>query len=59
MKPGAKDYTNPYRKMVYETNQEMTEVLGSIEDNSFIQTQLEEFETLKKTVKAVIRKLKL
>ena len=55
----AKDYTNPYRKMVYETNQEMTEVLGSIEDNSFIQTQLEEFETLKKTVKAVIRKLKL
>ena len=55
----AKDYTNPYRKMVYETNQEMTEVLGRIEDNSFIQTQLEEFETLKKTVKAVIRKLKL
>ena len=55
----VKDYTNPYRKMVYETNQEMTEVLGRIEDNSFIQTQLEEFETLKKTVKAVIRKLKL
>ena len=55
----AKDYTNPYRKMVYETNQEMTEVLGRIEDNSFIQTQFAEFESLKRSVKAVIKKLKI
>ena len=53
----AKDYTNPYRKMVYETNEEMTEVLGRIEDNSFVQEQFAEFELLKKNIKSVIRKL--
>ena len=55
----AKDYTNPYRKMIYDTNQEMTEVIGRIEDNSFIQDQFAEFESLKKSVKAVIKKLRL
>jgi len=55
----AKDYTNPYRKMVYETNEEMTEVLGRIEDNSFVQEQFAEFELFKKNIKSVIRKLKL
>ncbi len=55
----AKDYTNPYRKMVYETNEEMNEVLGRIEDNSFVQEQFAEFELLKKNIKSVIRKLKL
>ena len=54
----AKDYTNPYRKMVYETNEEMTEVLGRIEDNSFVQEQFADFELLKKNIKSVIRKLK-
>jgi hypothetical protein len=55
----AKDYTNPYRKMVYDTNQEMSEVLGHIENNSFIQDQFKEFDTLKRSVKAIIKKLKL
>ncbi len=55
----AKDYTNVYRKMIYDTNEEMAEVIGRMEDNSFIQDQFAEFETLKKTVKAVIKKMKL
>lgn len=55
----AKDYTNPYRKMVYDTNAEMNEVIGRIEDNSFVQGQVADYEALKKTVKAVIKKLKL
>ncbi len=55
----AKDYSNPYRKMVYDTNQEMSEVLGHIENNSFIQDQFKEFDALKRSVKAVIKKLKL
>ncbi len=55
----AKDYTNPYRKMVYDTNEEMNQVIGRIEDNSFVQEQFAEFEILKKTVRSVIRKLKL
>ena len=55
----AKDYTNPYRKMIYDTNEEMTAVTGRIEDNSFVQDQFAEFESLKRSVKAVIKKLKL
>ena len=55
----AKDYTNPFRKMVYETNEEMNTVLGRLEDNSFIQQQMGELDKLKKEVKSVIQKLKL
>lgn len=44
----AKDYSNPFRKMVYETNEEMIKVTGRIEDNSFIQIQMEELDRLKK-----------
>ncbi len=53
----AKDYSNPFRKMIYDTNQEMNKVIGSLEDNSFIQQQLADLEALKKQVRAVIRKL--
>jgi len=55
----AKDYTNPFRKMVYETNDEMNKVLGRLEDNSFIQQQMGELDKLKKEVKSVARKLSL
>jgi hypothetical protein len=55
----AKDYTNPYRKMVYETNEEMNKVIGRLEDNSFIQQQMAGLDALKKEVKSMIRKLKL
>ena len=44
--------------MVYETNEEMNKVIGRLEDNSFIQQQLADFDVMKKQVKAVIRKLK-
>ena len=54
----AKDYSNPFRKMVYETHEEMNRVIGRLEDNSFIQQQLADLELMKKQVKAVIRKLK-
>ncbi len=32
----AKDYTNPFRKMVYDTEKEMEKVIGALKDNSFI-----------------------
>lgn len=54
----AKDYSNPFRKMVYDTNEEMNRVIGRLEDNSFIQQQLADLDLMKKQVKAVIRKLK-
>lgn len=38
----AKDYQNKFRKLVYDTNEEMNKVMGKLEDNSFIkQTQVE------------------
>lgn len=32
----AKDYRNPFRKMVYENEREMKKVLGALSDNDFI-----------------------
>ncbi|HMO62994.1 MAG TPA: DUF4954 family protein [Ferruginibacter sp.] len=55
----AKDYSNPFRKMVYDSTEEMNAVLGRLEDNSFIQQQAEALDTLKKEIKSVTRKLKL
>ncbi|MCP9750820.1 DUF4954 family protein [Ferruginibacter sp. HRS2-29] len=55
----AKDYSNPFRKMVYETNLEMNNVLGKLENNSFIQSQLEELDKMKASVKNIISTLKL
>lgn len=43
-----KDYDNPFRQMVYESEAEMEQVLGRIDDNAFIQEQqagLSVFET--------------
>lgn len=36
-----KDYLNPFRKMLYETEAEMKEVIGKLEENPFIQKQNE------------------
>jgi len=54
----AKDYSNPYRRMVYESDEEMNTVVGRLEDNSFIQQQYSAFDELKKKVKSAIRKFK-
>jgi hypothetical protein len=37
-----KDYTNPFRKMVYENQAEMDAIVGDLNDNSFIIQQFEE-----------------
>lgn len=52
----AKDYTNPFRKMVYESKDEMDTVIGKIEDNHFIQDQFKELDSFEKTVKSFIKK---
>ncbi|HUS01964.1 MAG TPA: DUF4954 family protein [Chitinophagaceae bacterium] len=54
-----KDYTNPFRKMVYDTKKEMDKVIGKIEDNTFIQHQLGELDVFKKEVKNIVKKMKL
>ena len=50
LKSREKDYSNAYRKMVYENNEEMNKVLGAFEDNSFVQSQFEGLENYKKMV---------
>jgi hypothetical protein len=52
----AKDYRNPFRKMVYETEQEMEKVIGKLNDNSFIQQQQEEAKRFTQQVTAIINR---
>ncbi len=58
-KSRAKDYTNPFRKMVYESKDEMNVIMGKLEDNQFIQDKLKELDVYKKNVKVTIKKMKL
>lgn len=55
----AKDYSNTFRQMVYDNQQEMEKVLGRLEDNSFIAMQREELKAFKKKVSALIKEMKL
>jgi hypothetical protein len=52
-----KDYTNPFRKMVYDNKKEMDKVIGKIEENSFIQDQFKDLDAFKKKTKDIIKKL--
>ncbi|MEP6674634.1 MAG: DUF4954 family protein [Ferruginibacter sp.] len=54
-----KDYSNPFRKMLYDTTGEMNKVVGKLEDNVFIQQQYAELDEMKMKVKAIIKKMKL
>jgi hypothetical protein len=52
----AKDYSNPFRKMIYENSDEMNTIMGKLEDNQFIQDQFKELDDYKKIVKGLIKK---
>ncbi len=55
----AKDYTNPFRTMVFDTKEEMAKVWGRLEDNSFIAMQQAELKEYKKKVKGLMKAFKL
>ena len=55
----AKDYSSPYRKMVYENFAEMNEVVGKLEDNSFINQQIESLTIFKKDILAIKKRFKI
>jgi hypothetical protein len=55
----AKDYRNPFRKMVYETPEAMNKVVGKLEDNSFIKQEQKALEAYKKEIQLLVTKLKL
>ncbi len=54
-----KDYTSEFRKMVYDTDAEMNEVLGKLEDNVFIEQQRTALIKEKETIQKLISDLKL
>ncbi|MBX3240282.1 MAG: DUF4954 family protein [Chitinophagaceae bacterium] len=53
----AKDYSNPFRTMMYASEAEMEEVVGKLEDNSFINLQKKELESFKKQVRKISKEL--
>ncbi len=55
----AKDHSNPFRKMVYESAAEMNKVTGKLEDNSFIIQQIADLKAFKKEIAALKKKFKL
>ena len=55
----AKDYSNPFRKMVFENMEEMNAVTGKFEENIFIQNELKQFNALKKQIAKIEKDFKL
>jgi Domain of unknown function (DUF4954) len=54
-----KDYLNPFRKMVYENQAEMDQVIGKLDDNSFINNQDKVFQAYQLMIQDLIQKWKL
>ncbi len=55
----AKDYTNPFRKMVYDSPDEMNAVVGKLQDNSFIRQERDALNQYRKEVEQVVSDWKL
>jgi len=55
----SKDYQNEFRKMVYDNEEEMENVIGKLDDNIFINQQREEFKQFRAMVEKVIGQFKL
>jgi hypothetical protein len=53
-----KDYTNPFRKMVYQNQAEMDAIVGDLKDNSFIAKQVEYQKQLNQLIKEFKQALK-
>lgn len=51
-----KDYTNPFRKMVYESTEEMDAVIGRLEDNSFINQEKEAAAKYRRDVHKILKR---
>ncbi|MBS1660045.1 MAG: DUF4954 family protein, partial [Bacteroidetes bacterium] len=53
----AKDYTNPFRQMVYESTEEMNAVVGRLQDNGFIKQEKENLKKYRKEIETAISQL--
>ncbi len=52
-----KDYKNPFRRMVYDNQQEMDTVIGALKDNSFILQQQQDSQTFLQTISNIRSRL--
>jgi hypothetical protein len=50
-----KDYTNPFRQMVYDSPEEMNVVVGRLQDNGFIKQEKEAAKKYRKEIEQLIR----
>ena len=55
----AKDYHNPFRKMVYDNRRQMETVIGKLDENSFIKKKMAEMKDYREKTKALVKKFKL
>ena len=55
----AKDYHNPFRKMVYDNRKQMETVIGKLDDNSFIKKKIAEMKDYRSKTKELLKKFKL
>ena len=56
-KSRAKDYQSEFRRMVYDNDKEMEEVIGRLDENTFILQQLDELENFKQQVSTIMEHL--
>jgi hypothetical protein len=54
-----KDYTNPFRMMVYGNEKEMDKVVGSLDDNPFILQEQNALKLYKRKINKIIKDLAL
>jgi hypothetical protein len=54
-----KDYTNPFRKMVYDSPEEMNVVVGRLQDNGFIKQEKEAAKKYRKEIGQTLRQFGL
>jgi Domain of unknown function (DUF4954) len=54
-----KDYTNPFRKMVYDSPEEMNVVVGRLQDNGFIKQEKEAAKKYRKEIEQTLRQFGL
>jgi hypothetical protein len=55
----AKDYTNPFRKMMYSSQEEMDAVVGKLNDNTFILQEKASLEQHRRTVESILERFGL
>lgn len=53
----AKDYVNPFRKMVYENDEEMNKIVGSLDGNSFIKQEKKSLSAYKKKIGNILKNM--